>query len=401
MRELDPDALAKTSLEDENALAKLENAAAAAAMKMKTLQVDAGLTPSIAIDTLLATVRAKVLTLRIDENLSEAQKRMALDEMMKAAQAIVDSAEEQIANAEAKRDGEKKALAAEAERLMKFGVTFGVGLTVQIPLLHSNGRLARLEAPQAGVMPYLLFMPAFWGGSASKRAYCAAEWSASQAAAVAAAEEKQNQDRRALRERIANGEGERDELEGTLKENEEFRDKLEQKLKGTEEACKELRKKAEGKDASVQDRDNAKECVEELEAGFTKWDTLKEEIEDQKAELEELDKQLRDNRAALRELNVAAFNRSCWKHKYLGFYAGYPATFDATTTVPQGTFDDEQRREVRPIISFGYAMAPNALIAALAGATVGTVKRDDESDATFWALTVGLGGNADLLSLLR
>ncbi len=434
---------------DSNLVSTLEEAESASSETVSTLRelmVEASLAPSLAMDALLAGVRARLLEARLASGPDKAaRQKSAAKGALEPAQAIADSVDEQVSNVEKKKDAEKEALAAEAERLMRFGVSFGVAATVNAPIPYKDNRLATLEAPAAGVMPYLLFMPAFWGGTTSKRAYCAAEWSASQAAAEAAAEEGRKKDGGVLEDQINALRAEKSRLETALDErrkqraqvilaeleNSERTNTLEKislreqdvtaDLKNTREKLEKVEKKLDDakEDAEKEnlktEEDLLKRKEKRLERELSRLEDLRKlasrdldslgeinnGIVDLRIKLQRIDRDLNEEGQALRQLKVDAFSRSCWKHKWLGFFVGYPATFNVTTTVPRRTLEDQLNRDLNPVIAFGWAGAPNALVSLLFGPSVGVVDRDDGTDAVYWALTAGLGGNADLINLIR
>ena len=100
---------------------------------------------------------------------------------------LADAVENAAKNADKARTAELEALAAKADRLLNYGFTVGVGAAVHLPIQYTNHRLARLDHPVGGVMPYVAFVPAFWKSFQPQKAYCAAQWSASSEQIEAAA----------------------------------------------------------------------------------------------------------------------------------------------------------------------------------------------------------------------
>jgi len=89
---------------------------------------------------------------------------------------------------------------------------------------------------------------------------------------------------------------------------------------------------------------------------------------------------------------------SCPPVRWFGGYFGIPSKFSAngqpTTTDKVGAHD------FQPLASFGLAFAPTASVAILVGATYSHVTSEDNSVHGAWALTLGLGGNLDVIGYL-
>lgn len=331
----------------------------AAASAANEAEIEAGLLPT-SFDLLVESARAGVMTLRMtsdDDAALEGAARTA-----KFTRAIADGAERAAKNVEKKEEADEKALAAQAERLMKYGVSFGVAAAVNVPFPIRDPDLARLENPVAVAMPYLVFAPAFWSNNMSRRQYCAAEWSAAIDEVQASAALALRQEKKALKSTQKN-------QRKQLKDVEKKIDKLEKK--------KLPPPPPEGDDPHAGER--------------KRLETLREEKASLESALDETETQLSEVRGQARTY-------SCGWHK-VGFFVGYPAMFNATTTVPERTLDDEKRRDVNPVVAFGVAGIPNAMVSLLAGWTVGIVDRDDQTDAILWSMVFGIGGNADLIHL--
>lgn len=93
----------------------------------------------------------------------------------------------------------------------------------------------------------------------------------------------------------------------------------------------------------------------------------------------------------------------CARYKF-GFYVGYPLKFDVTVPV-EYEGDAPTRRDVKvtEIVSVGLGISPNAYVSILAGLSVGVTKippGDNDREAIF-GFVFGLGGNLDLLTLLK
>ncbi len=216
--------------------------------------------------------------------------------------------------------------AAEAKRLIKYGVTVGVAATVQFPWFGSN----TLDEPVVAAMPYIVFLPAYWRNQPATNAYCAALWSGPAENAIAASKliDEQTGDK-GTNGKGADGEG----IDG----------------EGTD---------GEGTDGVGVKQDKSSDDVKYKGATFG----------------------------------------CAWRR--VGLYVGYPASFKATSSVPQRTAMDTAKRDVSPIVSYGFAFVPNAVVTLLTGPSVGTVARDDGTNAVVWSWTVGLGANIDLVQLI-
>lgn len=222
---------------------------------------------------------------------------------------------------DAKENAEEADLAHDAYRFIQYGVTIGFGYIVHTGTDWTGDVLAE---PQGSALGYLAILPGYWFSDAPRRAYCAAEWSTSEASATAAANQAPG-------------------TEGTTK----------------------------------------KAPADPVEKGASGSTTNGSE-----------------GGQAVRRVWANWVYEACPFHK-LGFYLGIPASFDGTVRLSERVDVAEAERTVSPVLSFGGIIAPNALVSTLVGFTVSTAKRDDGTDATIWTWNLGVGGNADLLSLLR
>ncbi|WP_437667489.1 hypothetical protein [Sorangium sp. So ce1182] len=278
--------------------------------------------------------------------------------------------------------------AAEAKRVIKYGVTVGAAASVQIPLPSWN----TLDEPAAATMPYVVLLPFFWGQNATRNAYCAAEWSGPEENALAAAA-------------LAGGKPP-SSLTGARRILQERYDEQELLNEAAEAAALELR---EAKKTLIEKCPEAKNLGLEI----TEISSVKASLDAQCASSaffvnrfvaarnrhEQVKRELvsANNAVATAEYNVK--DLSCWGHKF-GLYVGYPVTFNATTDIKRGTAKNVSNRDVSPVISMGLALVPNAVVTILAGATLATAPRDDGTSAVVGSFTFGLGANADLVNVI-
>lgn len=160
-------------------LAELQEAAAAA----QKAERGAGLIPS-SFSPMLETLRSEAVQATA---LTDGTRPQKLAEVEAKANELADAVENAAKNADKARTSELEALAAKADRLLNYGFTVGVSAAVHLPIQYTNHRLARLDHPVGGVMPYVAFVPAFWRSFQPQKAYCAAQWSASSEQIEAAA----------------------------------------------------------------------------------------------------------------------------------------------------------------------------------------------------------------------
>ena len=281
-------------------------------------------------------------------------------------------ANEQQARAEAQEKG-YTLQALRAGKLLRFGVTAGWGWAVHAPI----GKLPqapRLQVSALGRLPYAAFMPAYWWSSDQRAAYCAAQWSESQASANevsrhAAQEEARQIVSRFLAEtrvfqKAAAG--------GPINEKELLTRAQKQLHRGISAEHVTLALQAMGSDAAAADARDA------LESGIA---TL---------------------------LYRPARLGYCAAHK-LGVFVGRPVAFMATTGGGEDALDRARfsgRHSVEPLMSVGLVLTPNAYVSVLAGMTYSTVELPSgDADGTpedyrIWSAIFGIGGNLDLATLL-
>jgi len=186
-----------------------------------------------------------------------------------------------------------------AERFIRSGVTVGLALTAQIkfPMVSGFNTTAQLMAAKRTAMPYVVFLPAYWGYRKDQAAYCAALRSVpDKEVRVAAA--------KAL---VAQGEG---VANATQTATQEYKCPL----------------------------------------------------------------------------------------SWLGAYIGFPLEFESTVEIPSQMFRGSV--DLRPTGSFGLALTPNAVVSILLGLTASNFSRADQTESNIWTITLGIGGNLDLVKAM-
>ncbi|MBL8740626.1 MAG: hypothetical protein JNK04_06025, partial [Myxococcales bacterium] len=90
---------------------------------------------------------------------------------------------------------------------------------------------------------------------------------------------------------------------------------------------------------------------------------------------------------------------NCVPRKF-GFYAGYPAIFDAETIIESRTVVSRAERDITPAVSVGALFAPNALVGFTIGPWFGNAEVAPEDGEFIWGLTAGVAVTNDVLSAL-
>jgi hypothetical protein len=301
-------------------------------------------------------------------------------------------------------------MAERAHRLLRYGVTAGVAATLYFRVWDPS-----IENVAGGALPFVGLLPAFWTTNTARNAYCAAQWSAPEEEARAAAQmEQESTQSEGIRVALQRQE-ERRRLVRAWQSR--LHDAL-LKAKCAKDSDADLAdlgraqlqcNQDTGENESVWRRSctlaNGGAAVEQVVplagcppaakaddsvSGLVKglWEALRLEAE---ADLE-VDR--------VQGEHVASHDWACEPYKF-GLFIGYPATFTATTTIERRTVANEAKREVTPVLAFGIAILPNAAVSILAGIAVGTAPRDDGTAAAIWSGLVGAGVNLDVVNLIR
>jgi hypothetical protein len=322
---------------------------------------------------------------------AQGEAARATQKLMETQEQLV-KAERKAADAEAAKKTQMEVDAArragEAKRVIKYGVTVGAAASVQVPLFSSN----KLVEPAGVTMPYVVFLPWFWGQNPGRNAYCAAEWSGPEDNALAAAALADGRlpsslavARRELRQR---------EEEQTLLTQKVGKARGE--LKGAVEQL--ILQCPAAKQMGIENAGNSVARVE-IDKVCSSSAVLVNRFDVARRNFGERSRELEIANRAVRVAKDAVKDVACWPHK-VGLYVGYPVTFKATTDIKRGTAKDVSKRDVSPVISLGIAVVPNAVVTILAGATLATAPRDDGTSAVVGSLAFGIGANADLVNVI-
>lgn len=267
-------------------------------------------------------------------------------------------------------------------KLMSHGITGGVALAVQTPFFSLEGISQR--AADVVAMPYVMVLPGYWTTNQAMREYCASAWGAGNehdatAAALAVARKRGTYTYEAIRNALRAG-----------RQPEDIgHDYFEYETPADEADAKRLIAKVSEVIAAEQRASRAPSPAERKQA---------------KAEADEK----RD--VAIQELAYWEWpptKRHNCAARQLGAWVGVPARYEVATKIvddDESTLDVDTR-EVTPVVAFGVAYTPNAYFSILAGVTYATVPSTlpdgrRGSDRPFWAGTVAVGGNLDLLGFL-
>lgn len=379
----------------------------------------------------------------------------AKDEAAKANKAAADAqsqaaAQKQV-NSDLREEIEELRSAESARRLIRYGITVGVGYSVFTPFPSRN----RLESVQGGsVIGYVATFPGFWAIPADQANYCAAQWSTTderaktlaQATPTPEREEKAKAADESARAAADAKNEQRKELERSkdtqnLKELNELDTEQEGDSPPPSNASA-TRQEDSSTDyiSTVRTRRAAVQSLRKADRqarsywsalanthgcdGPKNYDIALAKAEDGRQPLIDFlktcpnvpkDDDERDRYLVLFLKYATAFQKAqdlltalapensariCVGTKF-GAYVGVAAPFKASTLVPEDTQTVLREREVTPAISFGLAFAPNALFTLLTGPMVGSVEREGGKGAPMWAWTIAFGGTLDIVNLLR
>lgn len=293
-------------------------------------------------------------------------------------QAARQRAEEAAERAKAETEAVRAELDSEkSAKLLEFGLTVGTAFAVQAPVIPEGTASNRLHQRTASVtaMPYLMLLPGFWTGNGYVRKYCASQWAGksevtASRAADALAREKAKQHLEVLLDAIrsSNGKIELEELK-----NEEPRSRgLEHLTEEQHEAAKALLGETD-----PAKRELLREALEtELMTTVVGW-------------------------------TPGLPAKACAARK-IGAWVGIPVKYEARIEGRPFGVAVDTKSEIDPVVAFGLGYTPNAYVSVLVGgsynrATVASSMTDPDArnDRGLWTITVGLGLNADILTLLR
>lgn len=326
-----------------------------------------------------------------------------LTETMKAVGALEQQVRDEKA---AKEAAEIKAAEFRSGKLIQYGVTGGVALGINIPIGRvSDGDVVQKVVAFATV-PYIMFVPGYWGGDSALNTYCATQWTGTSFVdASKAAEGKAKSEAKLKYDAILARLSARDLLRldagGATKELD------------LGQVCPSYTTGTPGhpdtygglcKDLWVEPADV--KSIYEIEIAL-RLAALKIAAGDAAGakEAAAAEKRRDDEVAALSGETWDVTARGNCAARKIGLWVGVPLDYSAKVEFGGEKEDERPRvtRDVDAIISFGAAFIPNSYVSVLFGATYGTALRDvedeDSSDAV-WVLTTAIGGNLDLAALL-
>lgn len=288
----------------------------------------------------------------------------------------------------AKDDAESRYKDLATGKFIESGVTGGIAMMLHSEL--SSGRDSiKQRTSEITAVPYVLFLPGYWGSKPEVDKYCAGRFNAGSVEAQESADS--NAMRRAeipLKALLAGVEANRtlEEIRGWIGSS-AGGDTKNPSLKQLSSATYEL--------AKLYVTDKKKNDPELREALVERRDLLL--------------------RAIAAEVigwtpGVPPKTRYCVGRKF-GIWVGFPInSFKARIESYTVDVDAERNKErdVRPIVSFGLGIAPNAIVTGLVGVSYSVVRLpNDPMDLEktnpygYWSFTAGIGGNLDIINLFR
>jgi hypothetical protein len=275
-------------------------------------------------------------------------------------------------------------------QLLRYGVTGGLAFAVQtgIPKMSSSTQKT------AGVtaMPYILFVPAYWGYSEAKGMYCSTNWGfgseddavkAAQFSSSKAAARKLNELwSQIMAMHLAKHDASQDDIRVLAKNNDVW-DKLVETLVTA----------ARSGTTDVTKVDGYATLVFELatDPDNNGWSS---------------------SQPLMRGKQGSSTSTMCFWSK-LGLWVGKPISYTAQVRITDAgsASPTTKSRTVDPVVAGGLAFAPNSYVSIMAGIGYATAQQDDATNAAglitakgqpvgTWALTFALGGNLDIIGAL-
>ncbi|WP_434385968.1 hypothetical protein [Melittangium boletus] len=367
------------------------------------------------------------------------------------AEIIAAQTKQKLAEQQVQSDSAQKAVSDNA-KLLRSGITVGVGLGVQFPLASVKGTSMQLASLSA--MPYVAFAPAYWGDADALEAYCASSWGGggeSDAAAAAmevarrkaankldallsamnagapddslitwassnpaTAWDKYEEAREAFLSVEKSSRSRREAIVGRLAELLQAVDSSSGKSSAELKAAKDaLGLKLQEFKSAQQQFEIARRRYQYASAEYVRsfsTDRMaaivaKIRIWRDDASLTEDQRETSKNDIirwmAEQEWNSSLRGR-CRLYK-LGLFVGLPIGSEVQVKVSGS--DERQTRDHKSRIAFGFAFTPNAYISVLLGASMGVVERQGPEGTprdgrTMWSGVFSLGGNFDLAAAL-
>jgi len=306
---------------------------------------------------------------KLDQEVAKAHE----EELTQKARA--DTAESARAEEERKAKEAADDLAIEkSAKLLELGITVGAAVATQAPIKAGS---TQQQTWGVTALPYVMLLPGFWPANAPVRKYCAAEWSGRSAAAASKAADALAFDMSVLR------------VAALLETIRVDPDVTHADLRNT------------GYRFLSELTERQLEAAKEIVA----LDNVTSDA--QKAERKQKLQALQtDAMPTLAGWTPAVKPKYCWARK-LGAWVGRPAKYKARLAGSPFDVEFDAKSDIDPVVAFGIGYTPNAYVSVLVGATYATTTLQSDAmdanvtnDAPVWTATVGLGLNADILTVL-
>jgi hypothetical protein len=245
---------------------------------------------------------------------------------------------------------------AKSGKLMASGITIGTAAAVQV-------RLRRGSDVQRGaelvVMPYLMMLPGYFGAPQPLREYCASAWGVGDDAEASAA--------------------------------------------AFAAARKTARKRFEAIVADIRIGMTEEQVVHTWFAGHADMEFGKVLVKQSVEYAKENDRTRKEARELelLDALTSRAWNPTlrgnCFIRSF-GVWVGRPLGYTTATRLPGDP--DNVERKIHPVVAMGLGYTPHAYVSVLVGLTLAKVEQDSGPEKTFWATTLAMGGNIDIVGAL-
>ncbi len=373
--------------------------------------LDAG-SPGIADPGTPVSQSALVVELGLDGGVLSPLESAALERITEleelAVAAKIEAAVAKVQQEAAERDADAAQSAnasAETAKLLKSGITVGMAVGVHVPFVSIKG--TSLQSGELIGMPYVAFLPAYWGSSEANRDYCASEWGGgSETDATGAAISIVRQDAKDKFETIVSAinAGASDEeivewLVGKERGGPQGQARAEMSVKAAEGKLKKLELRL----STLFEKLGHGATASEVRAAHQEMHEARKELAAKKLEYSEVTRvdpksavvnQIRgwlantENGDAqelaakkndivlwLAEQNWNSNLRGSCFEKRIGIYLGKPLNHSVRARVSDGGIET---RTFASLVSFGFTFTPNAYISALVGTTVGNVERQGE-----------------------
>lgn len=309
---------------------------------------------------------------------------------------------------------ETKAPVVVQPKLLTKGLTVGFAATVQTPLAG----VAKQANADLTSMPYLMLHPGYWGAREATREYCASHWGvgsedgAYQAAAAVARQTAQREYAeyshklgvtKSVAMLVSDIFPDSNECEAV----EPARCNLDGP-KPASCASSPCTNRSWGQKLAcgIATAENVALLVDESELCHSLgYETTEDEVARVRLKNDLID--------TLSSWHWSSTERSSCIARNIGFWVGRPSSYDSVIALDEPSQNNAEvirDREVGPVVAFGVGFTPNSALSLLLGVTYSQVTERDVTDANgattrqgidrpLWTLTVGLGGNADLVGV--